>query len=60
MNGCSPKAWKSTKAILVGLGREGDGENGDWEQQFRSGEGDLEGFFFPDSLQRKKEISVVC
>lgn len=43
VNGCSWKAWKLTKAILVGPGREGDGEDGGWEEQFRSGEGDLEG-----------------
>lgn len=45
MNSCSLKAQKLTKAILVRLGKEGDEKNGDWEEQFRSGEGDWRGLF---------------
>lgn len=62
MKGCEqlfPKGLEINKGHISKARREGDEDNGVWEEQFRSGEGDWRYFFFPDGFQRK-EICVVC
>lgn len=45
MNSFSLKALEIHKGHISKKRKEGDEENGDWEEQFRSGEGDWSGLF---------------
>lgn len=59
LNSCSLKAWKLTKAILVGAGRGGGWREWGLEGTIQKWRGWFGGVCFPDSFQRK-EICVVC